>query len=211
MIWEDATWLNILVTQLALGAVPLFFAELSRICVCGWVPFAWCAVRFGALWESIWPQYILFDTHSWVAGTWCRPLKRMLKETETIYSSDHWERGTHWGGLEQAFTCGRERGAHWAPRSRKHSCHWPLMGPMAKCISNLWNLILGCFANRRVGWLGRSLICWGMGFPGGASGKEPACQCRRRKRHRFDSWVGKIPWRRIWQPIPVFLPGKSHR
>ena len=24
------------------------------------------------------------------------------------------------------------------------------------------------------------------------------------------SWVGKIPWRRAWQPIPVFLPGESH-
>ena len=31
------------------------------------------------------------------------------------------------------------------------------------------------------------------GFPGGASGKEPACQCRRPKRLGFDSWVGKIP------------------
>ena len=26
----------------------------------------------------------------------------------------------------------------------------------------------------------------------------------------FDPWVGKIPWRRIWQPTPVFLPGESH-
>ena len=32
-----------------------------------------------------------------------------------------------------------------------------------------------------------------MGFPGGASGKEPTCQCRRCKRRGFDSWVGKIP------------------
>ena len=32
------------------------------------------------------------------------------------------------------------------------------------------------------------------GFPGGASGKESAHQCRRSKRHRYDSWVGKIPW-----------------
>ena len=30
-------------------------------------------------------------------------------------------------------------------------------------------------------------------FPGGASGKEPACQCRRCKRHGFHPWVGKIP------------------
>jgi len=30
------------------------------------------------------------------------------------------------------------------------------------------------------------------------------------QRHRFDLWVKKIPWRRKQQPIPVFLPGKSH-
>ena len=47
-------------------------------------------------------------------------------------------------------------------------------------------------------------------FPGGASGKEPVSQYRRCKRHEFDPWVGKIPWRRAWQPTPVFLPGKSH-
>ena len=34
---------------------------------------------------------------------------------------------------------------------------------------------------------------------------------RRCRRHRFDPWVGKIPWRRAWQPTLVFLPGKSHR
>ena len=45
------------------------------------------------------------------------------------------------------------------------------------------------------------------GFPGGSDSKESACQCRR---HRFDPWIGKIPWRRKWQPTPVFLPGKSN-
>ena len=25
----------------------------------------------------------------------------------------------------------------------------------------------------------------------------------------FDLWAGKIPWRRVWQPTPVFLPGES--
>ena len=46
-----------------------------------------------------------------------------------------------------------------------------------------------------------SLCIWG--FPGGSDGKESACWCR------FDHWVGKIPWKRKWQSIPVFLPGKS--
>ena len=45
--------------------------------------------------------------------------------------------------------------------------------------------------------------------PGGASGKEPAYQCKRHKRLEFDPWVGKILWRRKWQPTPVFLPGES--
>ena len=40
-------------------------------------------------------------------------------------------------------------------------------------------------------------ITWS--FPGGASGKESADQCGRRERHRFDPWIGKIPWSRKWQ------------
>ena len=52
--------------------------------------------------------------------------------------------------------------------------------------------------------------CHILGFPGGASGEEPACQYRRCKRHRFNPWVGKIPWRRAWQLTPVFLPGEFH-
>ena len=38
-----------------------------------------------------------------------------------------------------------------------------------------------------------------LGFPGGTTGKESACQCRRCKRFRFDPWVGKMPWNRKWQ------------
>ena len=36
-------------------------------------------------------------------------------------------------------------------------------------------------------------------FPGGKA-----------RRREFDPWVGEIPWKRKWQPTPVFLPGKSH-
>ena len=46
------------------------------------------------------------------------------------------------------------------------------------------------------------------GLPMWRSHNEPTCQCRR---HGFDPWVGKIPWRRKWQPTPIFLPGRSHR
>ena len=44
-----------------------------------------------------------------------------------------------------------------------------------------------------------------LGCPRWLSGKESACPCRR---HGFDPGVRKIPWRRKWQPTPVFLPGK---
>ena len=42
-------------------------------------------------------------------------------------------------------------------------------------------------------------------FPGGSDGKSVCLQCRR---PGLDPWVGRIPWRRKWQPTPVFLPGK---
>ena len=42
------------------------------------------------------------------------------------------------------------------------------------------------------------------------SGKESTCQCRRCKRLRFDPWINKIPWNRIWQSTLIFLPGKFH-
>ena len=40
--------------------------------------------------------------------------------------------------------------------------------------------------------------------------KNLPTQCKRHKRHGFDPWFRKIPWKRKWQPTPVFLPGKFH-
>ena len=45
------------------------------------------------------------------------------------------------------------------------------------------------------------------GLPRWLSGKESTCQHRRRG---FNPWVRMIPWRRKWQPTPVFLSGTSH-
>ena len=46
------------------------------------------------------------------------------------------------------------------------------------------------------------------GFPCGASDQESTCNAG--KRFGFDPWTRKIPWRRAWQPTPVFMPGESH-
>ena len=48
------------------------------------------------------------------------------------------------------------------------------------------------------------LYAYFWGFPGVSF----CLQCRRL---RFDPWVRKIPWRRKWQPTPVFVPGEFHR
>ena len=42
---------------------------------------------------------------------------------------------------------------------------------------------------------------------GGSEGRKSASQCRR---PGFSPWVGKMPWRREWQPTPVFLPREFH-
>ena len=48
-----------------------------------------------------------------------------------------------------------------------------------------------------------------MGFPSGSEVKNlPAMQ--EMQETGFDPWIGKILWRRKWQPTPAFLPGKSH-
>ena len=49
-----------------------------------------------------------------------------------------------------------------------------------------------------------------MAASSGAGGKESACQCTKHETCGFDSWIQKNPWRRAWQPTPVFLPGESH-
>ena len=90
-------------------------------------------------------------------------------------------------------------------------------GPKGQSKCNLYN---GCspwalefWTNRRLrkdlGEL-REILRNNSELPGWLSGQEPACQCRRQKRRGFDPWLRKIPWRRKWQPISVFLPGESH-
>ena len=54
-----------------------------------------------------------------------------------------------------------------------------------------------------------SAVNFSLGFPGGALVKNPSVDAGDTS-HGFDPWVGRMPWRRKWQPTPVLLPGKSH-
>ena len=55
-------------------------------------------------------------------------------------------------------------------------------------------------------WRRRPVLMGVGGFPGGSNGRESVCNVGK---PGLDPWVRKIPWRRAWQPTPVFLPGES--
>ena len=71
---------------------------------------------------------------------------------------------------------------------------WPFQPASEKLLFEMWKVRCG------------ALTFSGL-HPGDSGGKESTCEC---KRCRFDPWVRKIPRRRKWQPILVFLPGESH-
>ena len=84
----------------------------------------------------------------------------------------------------------------------------PFLNPVSTSGSSQFTY---CWSLASLG-LGKKGLCFTMkreqGFPGSTNGEECTCQCRRHKRRGFDPWVGKIPWRRAWQPTSVFLPGE---
>ena len=88
------------------------------------------------------------------------------------------------GDKEQTLAWGRAPAPAALPPC-PHSVQQPLLSPSSEHILRSPLLLL-----RVPRWL---------------SSKESTYQCRR---HRFDSWVGKIPWRREWLPTPVLLPGE---
>ena len=75
--------------------------------------------------------------------------------------------------------------------------------------SYTWILVYSCKDTTKGAFSVNYIVS--LGLPGGAGGKEPACQYSRHKRCRFDPWVGKIPWRRERRHTSVFSPGESHR
>ena len=75
-----------------------------------------------------------------------------------------------------------------------------------------WNLYSPFLPQTSLRFLTLSLVVFKAVYS--CSGASQVAQwwriCLWLRRHRFDSWVGKIPWRRKWKPTSGFLPGKSH-
>ena len=87
-------------------------------------------------------------------------------------------------------------------RNQRSNCQHPLDHGKGKRVPEKHLLLLYWLCQSL--WLRGSNKLWKFWW---LSGEESACQCRR---HWFDPWIGKISWKRKWQPTPVVLPGKSH-
>ena len=102
------------------------------------------------------------------------------------------------------------------PQQRRETQALVLSLPLLCCVTLMGalpslslSLLEAPFSKVEAGRLGPCCDCprypKALGFPDGSVVKNlPA------RRHGFDPWVVKMPWRRKWQPTPVFLPGKCH-
>ena len=77
--------------------------------------------------------------------------------------------------------------------------HLPIRLVLPSTFVKLWSLSIRVVLNTP------HRVC--EGFPGGSVVKNLSANAADIS---FNPWVGKIPWRRKWQPTPVFLLGKSH-
>ena len=106
-----------------------------------------------------------------------------------------WSMGSRARGLQQLWCMGLIAPQHVASPQTKDQTNVPCIGRwiLIHCAIREVPFFFNIFIKLYNNW----------GFPGGASGKEPACQCRRHKRQRpgFKPWVGKIPWRRRGNPL----------
>ena len=103
----------------------------------------------------------------------------------------------------------------WSPKDRNRI----FLSSLCWQLHSAWNIVTAQL--RLIAWMNKRqipaymlpIICCPsrqtQGLPRWLS-KESVCQCRRSRRRGFSPWVGKIPWRRAWQPTGVFLPGDSH-
>ena len=103
-----------------------------------------------------------------------------------------------------------QRSRAWSPAAEPSSLSFPLSGtvPASEGCDNIYLELCSAASKFSVGFL---FFCYLFSncLPGDSAGKGPVWQCRRRKRHRFEPWVRKIPWRRKQKSTPVFSPGKS--
>ena len=148
--------------------------------------------ELGSWAEALWDVWIYSNYDRKEQGNfWAREcdLIHVLKSRLCLLRDGWIIRGKR-GGRENNWksrAIAKERGSHGLDGGRRSEGWWGAV---------VWDFSL-CLRESR-------------GFPGGPRGKEPTCKCKRYKRRGLNLWIRNIPWRKAWQPAPVFLPGESH-
>ena len=125
-------------------------------------------------------------------------------EISKIYSWRAIGLGTWWEGWSSVLT--------WLPKHLLPTVvfmytekHWVNHADCSWILLLIWTELPTHF---RPGLSSLLAVGWGWSQVRWRCEKNPSA--RRHKRRGFNPWVGKITWRRKWQPTPVFLPGESH-
>ena len=116
----------------------------------------------------------------------------------------HW----HWGQSSGFWvSAGHTHRCYLSTIARGHLGQWACLRlNQAACISEGWTWY-GLRPKTGGGWLG---LLGDLSIQGSLRGSDGKV-CLQSGRVGFHPWVGRIPWRREWQPTPVFLPGGFHR
>ena len=208
----------------AMGLVHVGWEERVRLSPqSAWVYFSWSD------WSLIFPAYSSsLPFHFCCAHTWDPNLRGCFPSFSLSSFSFCWSLGCQhpfplfiYSWPISSGSCSRREGLashfpweHPVTLSRKtyHTAHPSFLNgrtfQFPECKDNI-SLLFYIFNTYLSVWLCWVLVvaCELLGLRWSLSSKESTCQCRRRK---FNPWVRKIPWRRKWQPTPVFLPGQFH-
>ena len=192
--------------------IRVFAFELYEFLVCTGDPSHSAGMRFV---NSLAHPSVAFPFCEWSPLCWSDPTGRSLLCGQCLSGP-----GPPQALLDGGPGCSASLGpqsASWAGRGHRPQCRphqdptpeprwWPWLSwwivPMWRhvCPTAFWvRLRRAIHVETKQNWVLTSRL---MGFPGGSSGEEPACQCRRHKRHGFNPWVRKLPWRTAWLPTP---------
>ena len=87
---------------------------------------------------------------------------------------------------------------------------WAGICPWCRCCEDCWSDNKGLRTGHKLSWQSSDRV-WDWAFQVALVVENPPENAGDvRDVGGFDPWIGKVPWRRKWQPTPVFLPGKSH-
>ena len=97
---------------------------------------------------------------------------------------------------------------HGVSKNQTQLSNWTTKTELRSTVTQPESMCPGCLKESQ--WVSSLVIQW-LRFRLPVQGVQVWSLVRKLlKRCGFDPWLGKIPWRRAWQPTEIFLPGESH-